>query len=134
MEVWDFSAYQVGNLRFVWGKREYGVSGLWVKRASTVCLFFQVAKTFILNALMTCIQAPMSSEQMNIFDNLMDITSTPLSDDELQCYLAADIKDVKDGLMWWHEQHSIFPQLSRMARDYLSIPGECLFSCICLMY
>jgi hypothetical protein len=36
MEVWDFSAYQVGNSRFVWGKREYGVSGLWVKRASTV--------------------------------------------------------------------------------------------------
>ena len=64
-------------------------------RKSTVCLFFQVAKTFILNALMTCIQAPASSEQMNIFNNLMDITSTPLSDDKLQHYLAADIEDVK---------------------------------------
>jgi hypothetical protein len=103
-------------------------------RKSTVRLFFQVAKTFILNALMTCIQAPASSEQMNIFDNLMDITSTPSSDDELQRYLAADVEDVKDGLMWWHERRSIFPRLSRMARDYLSIPGECLFSCICLMY
>jgi hypothetical protein len=28
--------YQVGNLKNVWGKREYGLSGLWVKRALTV--------------------------------------------------------------------------------------------------
>jgi hypothetical protein len=54
----------------------------------------------------------------------MDIAPTPSSDDELQCYLAADVEDVKDGLMWWHERHAMFPQLSRMARDYLSIPGE----------
>jgi hypothetical protein len=39
--VWAFRMlgcpkYQVGNLKNVWGKREYGLSGLWVKRASTV--------------------------------------------------------------------------------------------------
>src|SRR6266849_1332580 len=31
-----FSAYQVGNKKYLWGKREYGISELWVKRASTV--------------------------------------------------------------------------------------------------
>lgn len=55
----------------------------------------------------------------------MDILPTPLTTlDELQRYLAADVKDVKDGLMWWHKRHSLFPHLSHMAYDYLSIPGE----------
>ena len=45
-------------------------------------------------------------------------------DDELDCYLAADIKDTKDPLMWWYEHRGAFPNLSRMARDYLSIPGK----------
>ena len=31
-----FSAYQVGNKMNIWGKREYGISELWVKRASAV--------------------------------------------------------------------------------------------------
>ena len=26
--------------------------------------------------------------------------------------------------MWWYERRGAFPRLSRMARDYLSIPGE----------
>ena len=33
-----FFAYQVGNLKNIWVKREYGLSELWVKRASTVQL------------------------------------------------------------------------------------------------
>ena len=28
-----------------------------------------------------------------------------------------------DVLKWWHEQHSKYPQLSRMVLDYLTIPG-----------
>ena len=62
-----------------------------------------------------------------MFDNLMDDTPTPTSssaDDELQRYLATDVEDVKDGLMWWYERRTMFPRLSRMAHDYLSIPGE----------
>jgi hypothetical protein len=35
------------------------------------------------------------------------------------------VEDVKDGLMWWYEKRVAFPRLSRMARDYLSIPGMC---------
>ena len=60
-----------------------------------------------------------------MFDSLMDTTPTSL-DDELQWYLMADIEDVKDGLMWWHKKRAIFPRLSCMACNYLSIPGEYL--------
>jgi len=45
-------------------------------------------------------------------------------DDELDRYLAAEIEDTKDPLMWWYEHRVAFPNLSRMARDYLSIPGK----------
>jgi hypothetical protein len=31
-----YSAYQVGDKKSVWDLRDYGFSGLWVKRASTV--------------------------------------------------------------------------------------------------
>ena len=70
----------------------------------------------------------MSNETTNMFDNIMDTAPTSSSDDELQRYLAADIEDVKDGLMWWHERRAMFPQLSCMACNYLSIPGEYLVS------
>jgi len=56
----------------------------------------------------------------------MDTAPTSLSNDELERYLTADIEDVKDGLKWWHEKCAVFPRLSRMARNYLSIPGEYL--------
>jgi len=68
-----------------------------------------------------------------MFDNLMDNTpTTSLSDDELQCYLAKDVENVKDGLMWWYGKHALFPHLSCMACDYLAIPSEYLFSCVYL--
>jgi hAT family C-terminal dimerisation region len=59
-------------------------------------------------------------------DDLMDDTPTCSSDDELQHYLATDVEDVKDALMWWHERCTSYPRLSRMARDYLAIPGKFL--------
>ena len=43
---------------------------------------------------------------------------------ELDHYLAANIEDVKDPLMWWYEHRGAFPHLSHMACDYLSIPGK----------
>ena len=45
----------------------------------------------------------------------------------VDCNIAADVEDVTDGLIWWYERHAMFPQLSRMARNYLSIPGEFFF-------
>ena len=34
---------------------------------------------------------------------------------------------VKDSLLWWYERKHIYPRLSRMAMDYLSIPGNLSF-------
>jgi hypothetical protein len=61
-----------------------------------------------------------------MFDTFMDNTAGSSSSDKLQYYLATDIEDIKDPLMWWHEQRKTFPHLSHMARNYLAIPGEYL--------
>ena len=41
---------------------------------------------------------------------------------EIDWYLSLDVKHVADPLLWWQEHKLIYPQLSRMALDYLSIP------------
>lgn len=46
---------------------------------------------------------------------------------ELDAYLATDIEDVDNTLLWWHERCYTFPHLSCMALDYLTIPGKILF-------
>lgn len=61
---------------------------------------------------------------MNIFDDLPDLALTPSDhESELDRYLATGVEEVKDALIWWYEKRRSFPCLSRMARDYLSIPG-----------
>ena len=60
-----------------------------------------------------------------IFDNLPELAPvSPELCDELDQYLSIDMKDVKDGLLWWYERCATFPCLSHMAWDYLSIPGK----------
>ncbi|PPQ81292.1 hypothetical protein CVT26_015194 [Gymnopilus dilepis] len=67
------------------------------------------------------------STSTNIFDNLPDLAATSTDNrDELDRYLATDVEDVKDGLKWWYDRRSAFPNLSRMAHDYLSIPATTL--------
>ena len=44
--------------------------------------------------------------------------------DELARYLSTDPEQVKDVLLWWHKHKSMYPHLSRMALDYLTIPGK----------
>jgi hypothetical protein len=44
---------------------------------------------------------------------------------ELDKFLAQPVKDVKDALGWWYKHRQVYPSLSRMVRDYLSIHGEC---------
>jgi hypothetical protein len=46
-----------------------------------------------------------------------------LSSDELARYLAAPSVEVDDPIMWWIENATLYPRLSRMALDYLTIPG-----------
>ena len=43
--------------------------------------------------------------------------------DELARYLSTDPEQVLDVLLWWTEHKATYPNLSRMALDYLSIPG-----------
>jgi hypothetical protein len=86
-----------------------------------VC-FFRVQ---FLCTLLTHTYCQVISTSGNIFDNLPDLAPTLLDQrDELDRYLAMDVEDVKDGLMWWYERRAAFPRLSRMARDYLCIPCE----------
>lgn len=62
--------------------------------------------------------------EMNIFEALEneDIGDDEVSD-ELTRYLSTDPERVKDALEWWNDRRASFPNLSRMALDYLSIPG-----------
>ena len=44
---------------------------------------------------------------------------------ELDHYLKTGrIKDVKNPLQWWMNNIATYPRLSRMARDFLVIPGK----------
>src|SRR6266487_279862 len=62
----------------------------------------------------------------NIFDNLPALAAPNATDlrNELQRYLSMDVEHVEDVLAWWYERRASFPRLSRMARNYLSIPGR----------
>jgi hypothetical protein len=62
-----------------------------------------------------------------MFDELEALAAPKASDlrSEIDRYLSTDVEDVRDAVMWWTERKSMFPILSRMALDYLTIPGEC---------
>ncbi|GLB40081.1 hypothetical protein LshimejAT787_0705910 [Lyophyllum shimeji] len=61
----------------------------------------------------------------NMFDDLFAITPSASKPrvDELALYLSTEPENVSDALKWWHEKRLTYPRLSRMALDYLSIPG-----------
>jgi hypothetical protein len=66
----------------------------------------------------------------NIFDNLPALSAPRMRElrDELDRYLSTDPEHVVDVLAWWTERKSMYPHLSRMALDYLSIPGEFIYA------
>ena len=45
--------------------------------------------------------------------------------DELDEYLSQAIEKVRDPIAWWWNHQKVYPRLSAMALDYLSIPGMC---------
>jgi hypothetical protein len=61
----------------------------------------------------------------NIFDNLPSLAPLRSAEviDELTFYLTTDLVNTTDGIKWWREKEGTYPRLSRMALDYLSIPG-----------
>jgi hypothetical protein len=62
----------------------------------------------------------------NMFDELpaFAIPKSFQADDELASYLRTETEFVKDVLQWWHSKAHIYPRLSRMAVDHLTIPGR----------
>src|SRR6266478_3678755 len=78
----------------------------------------------------------------NIFDSLPALAAPKPSEllDELDRYLSTDPEHVQNPLAWWHERRKMYPTLSRMALDYLSIPGmyqlsiQYVFICLHYMY
>lgn len=65
-------------------------------------------------------------ESDNIFDHLQSLAAPRLSQlqNELTRFLSTDCELVTDPIAWWNEHHVMYPTLSIMALDYLSIPGE----------
>jgi hypothetical protein len=49
--------------------------------------------------------------------------SSRICRNELDEYLQLPVKNVKDLLKWWVNNCKVYPNLSQMALDYLSIPG-----------
>lgn len=58
-------------------------------------------------------------------DEFSNISLAPVSStDELDEYLKQPNESVKNPLKWWNENKSKYPNLHRMALDYLSVPRE----------
>lgn len=49
---------------------------------------------------------------------------------ELDAFLSTDPEYVEDVLTWWYEKRTTYPRLSRMALDYLTIPGTYFHCCL----
>jgi hypothetical protein len=66
-----------------------------------------------------------TKKKTNIFDSLPALAAPKQSEllDELDRYLSTDPEHAPNPLAWWRERRKMYPTLSRMALDYLSIPG-----------
>jgi hAT family C-terminal dimerisation region len=67
-----------------------------------------------------------SAKSKNVFDNLPSLSAPTRAElrDEYERYLSTDPEMVDDVLLWWSERRAMYPRLSRMALDYLTIPGK----------
>nr|CAG8479837.1 6388_t:CDS:2 [Entrophospora candida] len=59
-----------------------------------------------------------------LFSHIFKNQNIIQNDDELKVYLREPVADTKtDVLAWWKLHQSQYPNLSKMAQDYLAIPG-----------
>ena len=86
---------------------------------SILCLFDYI--TLILSVPLQ------KATEENIFDTLDSFATSPSSAgalSELERYLSTrSDPTVSDPLAWWHDRRTMYPRLSRMALDYLTVPG-----------
>ena len=45
---------------------------------------------------------------------------------KLDDYISLSIEKVHDPIGWWWDHKAMYPKLSCMAFDYLSVPGMCV--------
>jgi len=71
----------------------------------------------------------------NIFVDLLSCSSlAPVNEElrsELAQYLSMEPENVKDVLLWWVEMCAVYPHLSQMAWNYLSIPSMSICMPVC---
>lgn len=74
---------------------------------------------------MVTMPVPSYYQSSNIFDNLpaLSLPKPSRVANELDAYLGVDIVPCMDPVAWWHENRRTYPNLSRMAISYLTIPG-----------
>ena len=72
----------------------------------------------------------------NIFDNLECLSAPKAEDlrDELDKYLSSDPVHVIDAIKWWYDRCNIYPRLSRMAMDYLTILCKCFNNALLISF
>lgn len=58
------------------------------------------------------------------FANISVGTATTRQQNEIDEYLHLPVENVLDPLKWWYDHRRVYPNLSQMAIDYLSIPRE----------
>jgi hAT family C-terminal dimerisation region len=64
---------------------------------------------------------------MDITTDFLDIPMDGLKEvNELDDYLSQGIEKVSNPVTWWWDHRKVYPKLSVMALDFLSIPGMCL--------
>ena len=116
-----------------------GVKRLWVSFEQSLNVRMQVLTVripmsvnpyeFLFFSLLFFFHASFQEAGETISDNIFDslpVLSAPKKvtlADELTRYLATPTEVALDPLLWWIEKQAVYPHLSRMARDYLSIPG-----------
>ena len=86
-----------------------------------VCTLFFMTCLQRLHDLMCSVQD--SDDGLGGFGNI-SVGKKASQHNKLDEYLALAVENVKDPLKWWFDNRMAYPNLSRMALDYLSIPGE----------
>ena len=71
-------------------------------------------------------ELPLNAKGRNRFTNIpsISISKSTKVGDKLEKYLAAPPEKADNPFSWWVKNRHPYPRLSRMALDYLSIPGE----------
>jgi hypothetical protein len=70
-------------------------------------------------------QATALVDDMDTMTDFLDILMEGLADvNELDDYLSQAIEKVSDPISWWWDHRKVYPKLSAMAFDYLSVPGK----------